>query len=60
LENSGNRQGFDKFGKEADLKYIPIEQKMIVQLSGEFFAPLDEAPEITRSFQKWLMMWKLE
>ena len=60
LENKDNRQGFDKFGQEASIEYIKVEQKMIIAIAGEFYAPLEQAPVIARSFQKWLLMWKLD
>lgn len=62
MENQDNRQGFDKLGQASDLEveYIKIEQKMIIAIAGEFYAPLEQAPVIARSFQKWLLMWKLD
>lgn len=60
LENQDNRQGFDKLWQAEDLEYIKVEQKMIIAIAGEFYAPLEQAPVIARSFQKWLLMWKLD
>jgi hypothetical protein len=58
MANETDRQGSNSKRKTPAITYHRTEQKIIVEIATVFRVPLDQAPEVTRSFEKWAEQWE--